>query len=219
VRACAAGTRAAFAPAFAAEAAFAVAAEAAGGVELVGAVDPHHAGLQARGHIQREADRLAPDAGRQAVARVVGQVHRLVRRAEGLHRQHRAEDLVLHDLAGGVHAGHQRGREVAALVGSAPALAWCTVAPAARARSTKPATRASCPVSDQRAHVGGLVQRAADADLGHARLQLGQQRVGRALLHQQPAAGAADLALVEPDAVDQAFDRGVQVGVGEHDEG
>ena len=39
------------------------------------------------------------------------------------------------------------------------------------------------------------------------------------LLHDQARAGAADLALIEPDRVDDAFDRAVEIGVVEDDEG
>ena len=49
--------------AFAAEAGFAVAAEAARGVEQVGAVDPDSAGLDLRGEVECQVDVLAPDAG------------------------------------------------------------------------------------------------------------------------------------------------------------
>ena len=38
-------------------------------------------------------------------------------------------------------------------------------------------------------------------------------------LHDQARAGAADLALVEPDGVDDAFDRAVEIRVVEDDEG
>ena len=42
--------------------------------------------------------------------------------------------------------------------------------------------------------------------------------LGDRLLHDQARAGAADLALVEPDGVDDAFDRAVEIGVVEDDE-
>ena len=42
--------------------------------------------------------------------------------------------------------------------------------------------------------------------------------VGDAFLHEQPRAGAAHLALVEPDRVDHAFDDAVEIGVVEDDE-
>ena len=44
-------------------------------------------------------------------------------------------------------------------------------------------------------------------------------RLGDAFLHEQARAGAADLALVEPDGVDHALDRAVEIGVVEDDEG
>src|SRR5690606_16482608 len=58
----------AFRAAFAPEAAFAIAAETAGGVEHVGAVDPDDAGLEARGRFQCPVDVLAPDGSREPVA-------------------------------------------------------------------------------------------------------------------------------------------------------
>jgi hypothetical protein len=42
---------------------------------------------------------------------------------------------------------------------------------------------------------------------------------GNALLHQQARAGAADLALVEPDRIDDTLDCAVEIGVLENDEG
>ena len=72
----------ALAPALAAEAALAIAAEAGGGVEQVGRIDPDDAGLDARGDFERAVDVLAPDRGGEAVARVVGERDRLVGRAE-----------------------------------------------------------------------------------------------------------------------------------------
>src|SRR5690606_39710817 len=70
------------AAALAAEPAFAVAAETGTRVEDVGAVDPDHAGLDLRGDIEREADVLRPDRRGESVAGVVGELDRLVRRAE-----------------------------------------------------------------------------------------------------------------------------------------
>ena len=59
---------------------FAVAAEAAGGVEHVGAVDPDDAGLDLRRDVEREVDVLAPHDGGEAVAGVVGELDRFARR-------------------------------------------------------------------------------------------------------------------------------------------
>ena len=66
------------------------------------------------------------------------------------------------------------------------------------------------------AHVGVLVERLADPQQLDPAPQPLQQLVGDPLLHQQPRAGAADVALVEEDAVDDALDRLVEGGVVEH---
>ena len=107
----------ALAPALAAEAAFAIAAEAGGGVEQVGRIDPDDAGLDARRDLERAIDVLGPDGGGEAVAGVVGERDRLVRRAEGHRDQHRAEDLLAREDRGGLDAGDQRRRIEAAASG------------------------------------------------------------------------------------------------------
>src|SRR6185312_13646487 len=71
---------------------------------------------------------------------------------------------------------------------------------------------------DDRSNVDGLVERRANTKRLHAGTDLAVKRLGDALLHQQARAGAADLSLVEPDAIDQTFDGGVQIGIIEDDE-
>ncbi len=120
-------------------------------------------------------------------------------------------------VAAGMHVGEQSGRVEAALLRQRIARL-----PAARAfghagvdhlaNGLKLHRRNDC------ADVDGLVERRADAQRFHARADFGVERFGDALLHQQARAGAADLALVEPDGVDQAFDGGVEIGVVEDDE-
>ena len=70
-----------------------------------------------------------------------------------------------------------------------------------------------------RADVGVLVERVADAQRGHPALEPLEHLVGDGLLHQQPGARAADVALVEEDAVDDALDGLVDRGVVEDDVG
>ena len=70
-----------------------------------------------------------------------------------------------------------------------------------------------------RADVGVLVERVADAQRGHPALEPLQHLVGDGLLDEQPRAGAADVALVEEDAVDDALDGLVERGVVEDDVG
>ena len=70
-----------------------------------------------------------------------------------------------------------------------------------------------------RADVGVLIHWVADAQHRHAIAQSREELFGDGLLHQEAAAGAADLALVEEDAVDDAFNRLVERGVFKDDVG
>src|SRR3712207_4015334 len=68
-----------------------------------------------------------------------------------------------------------------------------------------------------RADVRVLVERVAQPQLLHALPELGLDLLGDALLHQQARARAADVALVEEDALDDALDGLVDRGVLEDD--
>src|SRR3546814_17037883 len=57
------------------------------------------------------SDLVVPDPGREAVRRVVGLLDRLRGRAEGQHREHRAEDLLAGDPVGLGDAGAERRSE------------------------------------------------------------------------------------------------------------
>ena len=70
-----------------------------------------------------------------------------------------------------------------------------------------------------RADVGVLVERVADAQQAHAVPQLRGDLVGHRLLDEQPRSGAADVALVEEDPLHDALDRLVDGGVLEDDVG
>ena len=72
---------------------------------------------------------------------------------------------------------------------------------------------------DDRTDVSRLIEGGADPQRRHARLQLLCDRDRDALLHEQPRTGAANLTLVQPDAVDETFDGTVEISVLEHDEG
>src|SRR5690606_28754396 len=96
--------------AFAPEAALFVPAEARGRVKPIGGVDPHYACLHLGGHVQGQVDVFRPDAGGQAVGRVVGQLHRLDGRAERHADQYRAENFHLGHGRCRRHAGQERGR-------------------------------------------------------------------------------------------------------------
>src|SRR2546430_1353754 len=89
-------------------------------IKQVRAIDPHHTRLDLGRHIEREVDVLGPDAGREPVGRIVGQLHRLRRRAKRHRHEHRSEDLDLGDHGRRRHVGEQRRRGEVAVPGAGP---------------------------------------------------------------------------------------------------
>src|SRR5262249_54464921 len=69
-----------------------------------------------------------------------------------------------------------------------------------------------------RADVDGLVEWRSPAQRAHAGTNFSDPSLSNALLHEKKPTCAADLSLVEPDTIHQAFDRTVEIGVVEHDE-
>ena len=208
----------ALASAFAAVSGFAIAAESACCVELVGTIHPHHARLHLRSQVQRDVDVLAPDARRQPVHSVVGQLCGLRRRAEGHRHQHRAKDLLLHHRRCRMHIGQQRRRIVATflrqLIARLPAPRTL-----GHSRVYHFANGFQLDRRNNRANVNRLVQRRPNAQSFHACTQPRIERFSHAFLHQQSRSRAAYLPLVEPDGVNQPLHSGVQIGVIENNEG
>jgi hypothetical protein len=169
-----------------------------------------------RRDVEREVEVLGPEGRGEPVARVVGQLHGLRRRAECAGDEDGAEDLFLHQRCGGGQAGDQRRRVEAALVrhvhGGAVDLALGVGVDHAGDRRVLHRVHHG-------AHVDAFVERVADAELVHPRLEPGVEILRDAFLHEQPGARAADLPLVEPDGIDEAFDRAVDIGVVEDDVG
>src|SRR5260370_16042856 len=71
---------------------------------------------------------------------------------------------------------------------------------------------------DDRSYVDGLIERRTDAQCVHAVLNLADQLLRDAFLHQQARTGTANLPLVEPDAVDETFHCAVEIRVLKNDE-
>ena len=207
------------AAALAAVARLLVAAERAGRVELVERVGPDHAGAQLVGHPQDPRALVGPDAGRQPVRRVVGLLDRLGGRAEGQHRQHRAEDLLAGDPVGLGDAGEDRRREPEAVVGQLARRATSARRPRPRRSSESSRILASCSAELIAPMSVFLSSGSPTRSVAIRRLSRVEHLVGDALLHQQPRAGAADVALVEEDAVDDALDGLVDRRVVEDDVG
>ena len=208
----------AFPAALASVAAFAVAAKSAGSVEQIGAVDPHHSGFKLRSDVQRDVDALAPHASRQSIHGIVRQFDRFAGSAEGHRRQHRTKNFLLRHNRSGMNVAEQRGRII-----KSARRQFDLRLPAGRALGDslihQPLDSIQLHPRHDRADVDGLVERRAGAQGAHTVADFGDERLGNALLHQQARTGAANLSLIEPDAIDQAFDRAIEIGVFENNEG
>ena len=138
-------------------------------------------------------------------------------RAEGEHGEHRAEDLLLRDPVALRDLGEHGRREPPALLGEDGTAAGRSPRPPPRPLVDERLDPLELLLRVDRADVGVLVQRIADAQRAHAALQLRDDVLEDRLLHEQPRAGAAHVALVEVDPVDDPLDRLVERGVVEDD--
>jgi len=145
---------------------------------------------------QRAAAVTRPHAGHQAEGGAVGDLQRLGLVVERDHRLHWPEDLFLRDAVAGVHVGHQRGRHVAALGRQA-----------GRQRRLGGDVQAAVAHHRQIA-LDDLLLAAAD-DRAHVH--------EHAALHQDARRRRASLARVLDAGVHQEGQRGVEVGVVEHE--
>lgn len=87
-----------------------VAAEGAGGIEFVVGVRPNDARAQFAHDLENLAAFVGPDAGAQAIGRVVRAFDRFLGRAERHHAQDRAEDFFPRDPVRGGDAGEKARR-------------------------------------------------------------------------------------------------------------
>ena len=202
--------------ALAAEARLLVAAERAGRVEAVERVRPDDAGPQVLRHPEDARAFLRPHACREAVRRVVRLLDRFLRRAEREHAQHRPEDLLLRDAVALRDVREDGGREPVPLLGQG-ARRLIDLGALGLAGLDELLDAVELHLRVDRADVGVLVERVADAQRCHALLQLVDHRLVDRLLDEQARPRAADMALVEVDAVDDALDRLVDRAVVEDD--
>src|SRR5215210_995130 len=195
--------------ALAAEAALLVAAERRGRIEAVVGVRPDHARAQALRQREDARALLGPHARREAVRRVVRFLDRFVRGAERQHREHRPEDLLLRNPVALGDVREDGRDEPVALLGQAALRLEDLGALLLPARDELRDLVELRPRVD-RADVGVLVERVADAEGREAALELGDHVLVDRLLHEQPRPRAADVALIEVDPVDDPLDRLVE---------
>src|SRR4051794_25391858 len=202
--------------ALAAEAGLLVAAERRARVEAVERVRPDDAGAKTLRHPEDARALLRPDAGAEPVRRVVRLLDRLVRRAEGEDGEDRAEDLLLRDPVTLSDVREHGRREPVALLGQdAGRLVdlGALLLPGRDELADLLELRGGVDGPD----VGVLVQWIADPQRREAALELRHERLVDRLLDEETRAGAADVSLVEVDAVDDSLDRLVERRVVEDD--
>src|SRR5207253_1217592 len=95
--------------AFAAKAAFLVAPEWAGGIELVVGVRPNHAGAKLINDFENFTSLFRPNAGAQSVRRIVSTRDCFFGSPEGHHTQDRSENFFLRDAMRGRYTGEKTG--------------------------------------------------------------------------------------------------------------
>ncbi len=199
---------------FPAKAAFACAAKTSRRVKQIGRIDPDDARNQLGRDIKRQVDVLCPDCRGQTVAGVVGQFDRFTRRTERGGDQNRAEDFFLHQRIRRGEPFNQGGRIETAAFRHVDTRLMHLACGVGRHHF---ADRVQLNRIHDGANVDALVERVAHAQLVHARAQLVVEAICDPFLHQQARPGTAHLTLVEPDGVDQTFDRAVDIGVIKHD--
>lgn len=85
-------------------------------VAVIEAVDPDQAGLDIFCKAMRGTNIAGPDSRRKPVDRVIGDLHGLLGRIEGIHCTNRTEDLLARDPHAVVHAGEQSRLEVSPVI-------------------------------------------------------------------------------------------------------
>ena len=139
-------------------------------------------------------------------------------RAEGQDGEHRPEDLLLGDPVALRDVREDGRREPPALLGQ-PAGRLVDLGALLLPARDELLDPLELLARVDRADVGVLVERVAHAQRAHPPLQLGDDLLVHRLLHEEARAGAADVALVEVDPVDDPLDRLVERRVVEDDVG
>src|SRR5687768_2335143 len=205
------------APAFPAEARFLVAAERRRRIELVEGVRPDDAGLEQRAHLEDARALVGPDSSGEAVHRVVRLFDGFFEGAEGEHAQHRAKDFFARDTVALGDTGEYRRLEVEPLRWKVAHGGLIQLGAAANSGIDKLTDAIELRARVDRADVGVLVERIADAQHIDPAFELRHEELGDRFLDEESRAGAADVTLVEEDPVDYAFDRLVDRRIVEDD--
>src|SRR5439155_24655500 len=155
---------------------------------------------------------LGPDTCTEAVRRVVRLLDRFLGRTEGEDREHGPEDLLLCDAIALRDVREDRRREPVTLLRQS-ARRLVDLGALLLAGFDQLANLFELLLRVDRAHVGVLVQWIADAQSRESALELLEYRLVDRFLHEEARPRAANVPLVEVDAVHDSFDGLVERGV------
>ena len=181
------------------------------------AVDVGLAEAQPVGRLHRRVQVLCEHRGGEAEVGVVGQGQRLVQAVDHADRQHRAEDLLGHDVHRVGAVDQHRGLVVeAGAVGDAAAGTHLRALLFGALHQRGHLVQAG--LVHQRAHAQvGVGERVAELGLGHQARHAVSQLVGNTALHVDALGGVADLPGVEHARVEERVGGEFEIGVVEHD--
>src|SRR5262249_1674294 len=198
-----------------------VAAKGQGCVEDVMAVDPHRAGADETREPVRLADVLGPDAGSEAIDRVIrffGNSFQ-IGVVKGFGADHRPKNLLADDLHRGLGVGqHGRLDEIATIAASLfPA--GHNLRAVLDARLDVAGDTLELHFGDERTHVGLWVEPRANLDLLCFGRHAFDDLVEDVLVRIEPRSGAAALAVIEEDRAGGAGNCRADVRVAKNDRG
>lgn len=182
------------------------------------AVDPDCSSVERVGEPDGGAQALGVDGGREAVWRIVGELQGLLLVLELCNRADGPKDFFPHDLHVGSHVGEDGRLDEVALV-SVTAAARENRGALCLAQVDIAHDALILQIADEGALEGFLQERVPDLVLLCPLLERLDKLVVNTLLHQNPAARAADLAVVEVDSKVDPVDGLFDVGIVEDDVG
>ena len=204
-------------PAFTAEAAFLDAAERARRIESVVGIQPDDARLKSAGDLKYFAAFVGPHPGGESESSVVGTTDCFFRRTETHHREYRSEDLFTGDDMVGLDVREEAGLAPESFVWKRRGARLMHGGAFRGSLSEISLDRRQLWAGVDRADVGVFVEGIADSECSQSTFELCDDLREDRFLDEEPAPGATNMALVEPDALHNALNRLIDGGVGKDD--
>src|SRR5439155_4202713 len=192
-------------PTLPSEAAFFVTPKRAGGIEFIVSVGPNDARAELAHHFENLAAFIGPDPCAQPIRRVVGTLESFLWCAKGHDAEDRAEDFLLRNAAGHRHA-REEGWRIPVAARRQGTLRLLELRAFLHSALHQRADFFQLRPRIDGADVGVFVEWVADAQSLDAVAKLADDGGINAFLNEESRSGAADVALVEIDPRDDAFD-------------